>query len=121
VALRDANLNLRRSVLELSYSSLQSGYVSASTFTDTCDNLVKPTADKNTVKFAVILKDCALADSTDPFKGVDICSNAESELSTLQSGKRYSLLTYPIATDCTDTGGKIINGLGVINIVAWAQ
>ena len=120
VDLRNSNLHLRQSGLELSYIALQKGFVTPASFTDSCEKLVKPTAQKNSVKFAIILRDCTQLDVMDPFAGTKICSNAEpGELATLADQKTaYSLFNYPVSTDCSVTG-EARPGLGNVNIVSW--
>ncbi len=120
VGLRNANLHLRQSGLELSYIALQKGFVTSASFTDTCEKLVKPTAQKNSVKFAIILRDCTQLGVTDPFTGTRICSNAgPGELDALADQETaYSLFNYPVSTDCSVTG-EVRPGLGNVNIVSW--
>ncbi len=114
-------INLRKAGLDLSYIVVEKGYVNQYGFGNTCNDLLKPSATKNGVYFAVMLRDCT-TDPSESFAGTEICSltqetNAEIN-STYLTEKQTSIFNYPVATDCVTPDGTK-EGLGSVSIITW--
>ncbi|MFQ5406257.1 MAG: hypothetical protein ACE5DI_03825, partial [Candidatus Micrarchaeia archaeon] len=55
---KNADLQLKKAALELSYTAIEKGFIDADTFKTRCSERVRPTGNRNNVVFAMILKDC---------------------------------------------------------------
>ena len=117
---KTAAINLRKAGLDLSYIVIEKGYVNQNGFEETC-NLLKPSATKNNVKFAVMLRDCT-TDTTESFSGREICSltldDAEVDAEYLAKRQQTSSYVYPVATECVTADGTA-TGLGSVSIFTW--
>jgi hypothetical protein len=113
-------INLRKAGLDLSYIVVEKGYINQDGFGDTCINLLKPSATKNNVFFAVMLRDCT-TDPSESFAGTDICSLTQEDAqitSEYLTEKQTSIFNYQVATDCTNSDGTK-EGLGSVSIITW--
>ncbi len=120
-AAKNDALNLRKAGLDMAYIVVEKGYVNQGGFDETCEDLLRPSARKNNVFFAVMLRDCT-TDPSESFAGKEICSltqetNAEITSEYLTS-KQTSIYNYPIATECDTTAGTR-TGLGSVSIITW--
>ena len=119
--LKNGEINLRKAGLDMAYTVVEKGYVNQNGFGETCDSLLKPSAAKNNVFFAVMLRDCT-ADPSESFAGKEICSltqEANAEItSEYLTGKQTAIYNYPIATDCETSAGTRF-GLGSVSIITW--
>ena len=118
---RAAQLNLRKSALELSYVSLESGYIDAMSFAGDCNALARPVAQKDGVQFALVLKNCTSYSEGGLTTGEVICKSplAPADLADI-SNKSMAILDYPVATNCI-VGGESRPGFGRVSIVTWYQ
>lgn len=118
---KNAGINLRKAGLDMAYIVVEKGYVNQGGFDETCEDLLKPSAKKNNVFFAVMLRDCT-SDPSESFAGKEICSltqEADAEInSEYLTKKQTSIYNYPIATDC-ETAVGTRTGLGSVSIITW--
>jgi hypothetical protein len=112
---RNAELNLRKAGLDLSYAVLEKGFLSTSDLGTVCSGSLVPTAGRFDAMFLVVLKDCGQRNSQNPFEGVGFCAAPDAVYSP-QPPKSYVSLAYPIATDCGTE-----KGLGVVNVITWKK
>ena len=113
-------IQLRTAGLDLSYIVMEKGLIDTTTFNETCKDLLMPSAQKDGVKFAIILRNCNQLTS-ESLVGTPICYQTNDNAivnSDYLSTKTSSTFNYPVATDCeTDSGVRI--GLGSVTIVTW--
>jgi len=118
---KNAAINLRKAGLDIAYIVIEKGYVNQGGFDETCKDLIIPSAKKNNVFFAVMLRDCT-DDPSESFAGKEICSRTAETNPEMNSEyltkKQTSIYNYPIATECeTSTGTR--TGLGSVSIITW--
>ncbi|MFA6329652.1 MAG: hypothetical protein WCX64_03130 [Candidatus Micrarchaeia archaeon] len=118
---KNSAINLRKAGLDMAYIVVEKGYVNQGGFDETCEDLLKPSAKKNNVFFAVMLRDCT-TDPSESFAGTEICSLTQEENANINSEyltkKQTSIYNYPIATDCETPSGTR-TGLGSVSIITW--
>jgi hypothetical protein len=118
---KNAEINLRKAGLDMSYIVLEKGYIIQGSFGDTCDGLLVPASEKGGVFFAVMLRDCA-KDPSESFAGTEICSRtaeADAQITSEYLARRQtSIFNYPVATDCTTAAGTR-TGLGSVSVITW--
>jgi len=118
---KNAGISLRKAGLDMAYIVVEKGYVNQGGFDETCEGLLKPSARKNNVFFAVMLRDCT-TDPSESFAGTQICSLTQEENAEINSEyltlKQTAIYNYPTATECeTPAGTK--TGLGSVSVITW--
>ncbi len=119
---RNAELQLSKAALDLSYVVLEKGFMSKSEFQSVCTASARPTGERSNVHFAIILKNCGQVDSQDPFEGVSQCvskvddANSNWEIDAGKKPASYVSFAYPVSTYC---GTQTERGIGVVNIITW--
>ncbi|MBI5229673.1 hypothetical protein HY991_06195 [Candidatus Micrarchaeota archaeon] len=132
---KNRELDIRRTTLGLAYIATEKGFINPTDFDSRCQNISRPYADRQHIKFAIVVKKfckainvntnvfSAEADASTDGRGFD-CTNDQTKLSTMASDpskvpKDIIILNYPIAVQDPCGDGSITNGLGMLNVVVW--
>lgn len=128
---KNSYLEIRKSVLSLSYVIVSSGALTDADFAARCPQFSDYATRQNVKAFFSLKKHCKNVDlskdilaDTDPSPASDtlFCPSIRpkvgtADISATNLPKDFQILSFPVAVDCDATGK--VKGLGMFNIIAW--
>jgi hypothetical protein len=145
---RDSYLDVRKATLDLSYTVMESGYISDAAFNSACTSSYIVTANREGIRALVTVKkycpvsvngvgplDLSAANPDNSIFNVGTpasfyasrglyCSsenapkNAVNYYVSNPQPKDYVVLNYPVAVDCSSQPGALV-GVGMVNVIGW--